>query len=183
MKTNKVLVIIDMQNDFIDGIFGSEEARTAAENSLDVINNWDGDVIVTLDWHNTNYEEEDPKPEVNLYPAHCIEGTWGEEINDNILDAICACKNKIKLFNKNTFGKYNMGEEWCKYNHVPDYIKIIGLCTDICVISNALILRAFFPTIPIEVDASCCAGSSPEMHEAALKVMKNCGIIITNWEE
>lgn len=170
MNKDNVLVVIDMQNDFIDGVLGTEEAVKIVPNVKKKIEEYEknGDsIIFTQDTHFDFYlvTQEGRK----LPIPHCIQGTDGWQIADDLN------KNNHIAVKKHSFGyKY-----WLDFNlDIASEIEIIGVCTDICVISNALILKASFHQIPIKVDASCCAGTTPELHKAALEVMKSCQIDI-----
>lgn len=180
---NKILVVVDMQNDFIDGVLGTDEARKIIPLVADKIRNWGGPVVYTMDEHS----EDDP--EFKLYPKHCVEGTDGCKYNDDIKKAIESIdqeKQPVFLFKKDTFGCdrimfvdfYLTDSE----DEKIEEIEFVGLCTDLCVISNVLMFKAFEPTVKISVDASCCAGTSPEMHEMALRIMKGHGIDILNYD-
>lgn len=185
---DKVLVIIDMQNDFIDGILGSSAAHKACDNTINKIKNWNGtDIIYTLDTHFV--DEYGETIEGKTIPEHCFYQTWGWQPHEFIATALGAFlftkqTNNIHQVEKKTFGSIiSLQQEIEKclgtYSEELYEIHICGLCTDICVISNALILRAAFPATRIIVDASCCAGSTKERHKAALEVMKaNCIEII-----
>lgn len=185
---NKVLVIIDMQNDFIDGSLGTPEAQAIVDKVCDKIreyksNQWD--IVYTRDTHTENYLNT---PEgLNLPVKHCIYQTEGWELNKKIQSALVESGwAYIDWFNKFTFGSQKLVkhfvEEYCDYNQPIDEIELVGLCTDICVISNAIMLKnAFYDKfVTITVDASCCAGVTPEKHKAALEVMKSCQINVIN---
>ena len=166
----KALIVIDMQNDFIDGALGTPEAQAIVPNVKKKIEEYDARedaIIFTRDTHFDNYLETNEGK--NLPVKHCIMGTHGWQIADDLEVSCC------RYLNKPTFG-------WTCWEtldfEVDDEIEIVGLCTDICVVSNALILKAMFPEVKITVDASCCAGVTPESHEAALLTMKMCQINI-----
>ena len=167
IKENKnikqVLICVDLQNDFITGALANKEAEKILPRVVDLIKNFDGDVIFTRDTHDENYLETNEGK--NLPVKHCIMGTHGWQIADGLETPYG------RYINKPTFGW--MG--W-KSLEFEDEIEIVGLCTDICVVSNALILKAMFPEVKITVDASCCAGVTPETHKAALQTMKMCQI-------
>lgn len=161
----KTLIVIDMQNDFINGALGTKEAETIVENVKRKIAKYQaaGDkIIFTRDTHQSNYLETNEGK--HLPVVHCIEGTEGWEIADGleVPDAI--------YINKPSFGYIG----WNEYN--LEEVEIVGLCTDICVVSNALIIKATFPEIKVSVDAGCCAGVTPESHQAALTTMKMCQV-------
>lgn len=165
----KLLIVVDMQKDFIDGSLGTKEALAIVPNVKKKIEEYlakEDDVLFTLDTHEDNYlETQEGK---NLPVVHCIRGTDGWELNDALKEF------QGQRFEKNTFGSADLAE-FIKDKEY-ELIELIGLCTDICVISNALLIKAFLPETPIRVDASCCAGVTPESHENALNAMKVCQI-------
>ena len=171
----KILVVVDIQNDLVDGALGTREAVTIIDNAVQKIKNFDGDIFVTLDTHYENYMQtlEGQK----LPVPHCIKNTNGWLLNPKIADAL---KNRnYKTVEKLTFGSTELPQlikETIGDNQAE--ITLIGLCTDICVVSNALLLKANFTDAEIYVDSSCCAGVTPETHNAALEVMKCCQINI-----
>ena len=172
---NKLLVVVDMQNDFIDGSLGTSEAISIIPNVVEKIKNWDGSIITTLDTHKANYLET--REGKNLPVEHCIENTEGHRIYHKVFEALC--DNRAGNFGalaKRTFGSTALPE--LIRGEDIDYIELVGLCTDICVVSNALLLKANYPEMHIVVDASCCAGVTPESHKAALLTMKMCQIDI-----
>ena len=168
----KLLIVVDMQNDFVDGALGSAEAVKIVPRVTEKIRSHDGDVIVTYDTHFENYS--DTKEGKMLPVPHCIKGTYGWELNAEVAEALKG-KN-VKYIEKPTFGSTEM-TEYIKaaYAKVPD-IELVGLCTDICVVSNAMLLKANFCEADISVDSSCCAGVTPDSHDAALLTMKMCQI-------
>ena len=168
----KILVIIDMQNDFIDGALGTPEAVAIVPHVKSLVENFDGKVLFTRDTHFENYAETEEGK--NLPVPHCIKGTHGWQIHDE-LEALRTTAPIDKL----TFGSSELAE-LLKNERDVESITLAGLCTDICVISNALIIKAFFPEIPIYVDARGCAGVTPESHKNALAAMKMCHIRILN---
>ncbi len=168
---SKVIIIVDMQNDFVDGSLGTAEAQAMlpklVEKLSQVQDTHSADVIFTMDTHPVNYLET---AEGRKLPVeHCIKGTPGWEIVPQ-LQAFKA--NAKAVVEKPTFGAVDLPKLVADY----DEIELVGLCTDICVISNALLLKAFYPEKPICVDASCCAGVTPESHANALAAMKMCQI-------
>lgn len=170
----KILVVVDMQNDFINGALGTKEAVEIVDNVVDKIKNHDGKIIATLDTHQRNYLET---PEGKKLPVpHCIRMTNGWLLNEKVLNALS--DKDYKILEKNTFSSTKLINEVCGIEDENDSIEIelVGLCTDICVVSNALLLKAYFPEVKITVDASCCAGVTPESHNAALTTMKMCQI-------
>ena len=164
-----LLVVVDMQNDFIDGSLGTPEAQTIVPNVVNKIKNWDGDIIVTKDTHTTDYLSTHEGK--NLPIKHCIMFSHGWQINESVQNALNEKKFVVDLI-KNSFGLSLQSSALINY----DSITLIGLCTDICVISNALIFRRDYPEKDIYVDSSCCAGVTPAKHEAALEVMRSCQI-------
>ena len=168
----KILVIIDMQNDFIDGALGTPEAVAIVPHVKSLVENFDGKVLFTRDTHFENYAETEEGK--NLPVPHCIKGTHGWQIHDE-LEALRTTAPIDKL----TFGSSELAE-LLKNERDVESITLAGLCTDICVISNALIIKAFFPEIPIYVDARGCAGVTPESHKNVLAAMKMCHIRILN---
>ena len=178
MVNNKVLVVVDMQNDFIDGSLGSEEAKAIVPNVVKKIEDWDGSLIVlTLDTHGENYLQTFEGE--HLPVEHCIVGTEGVKLHKDVTAAIlkkvtAGCT--VKTIRKETFGSYQIA---CEIRETPKQIDIVGLCTDICVISNALLLKAAFPETEIRVFEDCCAGTSESMNDKALDVMRMCHIEVT----
>ena len=164
-----------MQKDFVDGALGTKEAVLIVDNVVKKIEEFDGDIIVTYDTHNENYMETQEGK--NLPVPHCIKGTDGWEI-DKKVQAVLDGK-EYKVIEKPTFGSTELPEYIRKkYNEKDIEIELIGLCTDICVVSNALLLKANFLETKISVDESCCAGVNPESHNAAITTMKMCQISI-----
>lgn len=168
----KLLIVIDMQNDFIDGALGTKEAEAIVENVKAKIRSYDPhDIIATRDTHEVNYLETQ---EGRYLPVeHCIRGTEGWEVRPDIAELLTdAC-----VYDKPTFGSTQMAEDIAKLAGREDIeLELIGLCTDICVVSNALLLKAKMPEVKISVDPACCAGVTPESHEAALRTMQACQI-------
>ncbi len=171
----KILIVVDMQNDFIDQALGTKEAVGIVEHVAKKIKGFDGKVIYTQDTHPENYlETQEGK---NLPVKHCVKGSEGWQIS-----AILPVKEDDTVIEKPTFGSVELGVYLKKLAEDVEIeeIEVIGLCTDICVISNALLIKAFLPEVKISVDASCCAGVTPESHKNALEAMKMCQISITN---
>lgn len=172
-----LLVLVDLQNDFIDGSLGTPEAQAIIPNVIELIRHTKAvDVVMTQDTHCNNYL--DTFEGKRLPVKHCIDGTFGHQIENQVLHTSCESAKRIIPIPKDSFGSYRL-MEFMAENHY-EKIEIAGLCTDICVISNALMTRSFFPSIPITVYADCCAGTTPENHEAALKVMKSCQIDVVD---
>ena len=168
-----ILIVVDMQNDFIDGALGTKEAVAIVPKVEEKIRNFDGEVFFTRDTHENWYlETQEGK---NLPVVHCIRDTEGWQIRKE-LDAL----RKTDPVDKDTFGSTDLAGELVAINEDEEIgsITLVGLCTDICVISNALLIKASLPEVPIYVDASCCAGVTPESHENALKAMEMCQIKI-----
>lgn len=162
----KTLIVIDMQNDFIDGALGTEEAQAIVPNVKKKIEEYKArgdEIIFTRDSHNKNYLNTNEGR--HLPVKHCITLTHGWEVSSELDDNMC------EHIDKTTFGFSYWNED---FNFKE--VELVGVCTDICVVSNALILKAQFPEINITVDASCCAGVTPESHQAALTTMKMCQI-------
>lgn len=169
----KILVVVDMQNDFIDGALGTNEAKAIVNNAVKKINGFVGTVFATFDTHTPDYLQTAEGKKLPV--PHCIKGTDGWLINPEIHAALDE-KDYIAV-EKPTFGSTALVErirECCGGSDTE--IELIGLCTDICVVSNALLLKANFPETKISVDSSCCAGVTPESHNAALTTMKMCQI-------
>lgn len=169
------LIVVDMQKDFVDGALGTKEAVAIVPNVVEKIKNFDGKVLFTRDTHHENYMETQEGK--NLPVSHCIKGTEGFEL---ISELKMFCDSEP--IDKPTFGSASLGQ-MLQEEHAKEAITsitLIGLCTDICVISNAFVIKAFLPEVPIIVDASCCAGVTPESHLRALESMKTCQIQIIN---
>ena len=167
-----VLIVVDMQNDFIDGALGTKEAKEIVPKAAEKIKSFDGRVIATRDTHEENYL--DTQEGRKLPVKHCIRGTAGWEIRSEIQELI-----RELPMDKLTFGCLDLGNALQKYDEWQEKIEsvtLIGLCTDICVISNAMIVKAALPETRVIVDASYCAGVTPESHKQALEAMKVCQI-------
>ena len=168
----KILIVIDMQNDFIDGALGTAEAVGIVEAVKEKIRSYPAaDVIATMDTHFDNYMQTQ---EGKYLPVpHCIRETAGWEIRPEIADLL----KEAKIYEKPTFGSIQLAEDLKAAAEKEEIeLELIGLCTDICVVSNALLLKAQMPEVKISVDASCCAGVTPAKHEAALETMRSCQI-------
>ena len=172
----KLLVVVDMQNDFIDGTLGTPEALLIVPNVIKKISEWAGDIAYTMDTHYKNYMST--KEGKKLPIPHCIVGTDGWKLNDDIRKRIEKWGLRAKSFLKETFGSIDLADLISESGY--DYIEFVGLCTDISVISNVLIAKAIAPDAKIVVDASCCAGVTPESHNNALEAMKMCHIDMIN---
>ena len=172
----KILVVVDMQKDFVDGALGTKEAVAIVPAVVNKIREYDKeDIFVTRDTHQKDYltTQEGRK----LPVEHCMEGTPGWELDTAVAEAV---KGDV-IVNKPTFGSTELMDIISKISGKEEIsIELIGLCTDICVVSNALLLKAAMPEVEISVDASCCAGVTPEKHAAALETMRSCQIQIRN---
>ena len=181
----KVLVVVDMQYDFVYGALGSDEARAIVPNVKEKIEKCAADssyaIVYTRDTHFNDYL--DTNEGKHLPVPHCKVNTLGWLVLDNVFGASEGATH-VDVFNKYTFGMEDIAtmletipslvEGW--ENEVIESIELIGVCTDICVVSNALLLKTTFTETPIIVDSSCCAGVTPAKHEAALEVMRSCQI-------
>jgi len=174
---SKMLIVVDMQNDFISGPLGTPEAVSIVEKVDKKIKAYDeagGLIVFTADTHSDDYL--DTQEGQNLPVPHCVKDTEGWKINSE-LDQPVGCP----IIQKDTFGSKELGivlMELGRAGEAPKEIELVGLCTDICVISNAMLVKAFLPEVKITVDSSCCAGVTPESHQTALDAMKACQIHI-----
>ena len=168
----KILIVIDMQNDFIDAALGTKEAVAIVEAVKEKIRSYPAEnVIATMDTHTENYMQTQ---EGKYLPVpHCIKGTDGWKIRPDIAELLTGAK----IYEKPTFGSVALAADLKELSEKEEIeIELIGLCTDICVASNALLLKATIPEVKISVDPACCAGVTPEKHEAALETMRSCQI-------
>ena len=168
----KILVVVDMQKDFIDGALGTAEAVRIVPYVKDVIETFNGKVFFTRDTHFEDYMQTQEGK--NLPVKHCIKGTPGWEIHPE-LDAL----RTTEPIDKVTFGSSELPKILGQAESIES-ITFLGLCTDICVISNVMITKAFFPEVPVIVDAKGCAGVTPESHKNALAAMKMCQVTVIN---
>ncbi len=168
----KILVVVDMQKDFVDGALGTKEAVAIVPNVVEKIKTYNAeDVFFTKDTHQADYMTTQEGE--NLPVEHCIEGTPGWELDRSVAEVL----RESAVVNKPTFGSTQLAKMICDIASKEEIeIELIGLCTDICVVSNALILKAFMPEVKISVDSACCAGVTPQKHEAALETMRSCQI-------
>lgn len=183
----KVLVVVDMQNDFISGSLGTEEAKKVVPNVVQKIkeyNAYNNIVVFTKDTHKFNYlTTQEGK---NLPIEHCIKDTWGWEIENSCRKAWKETRSMVitgnlrNTFYKDTFGSVELAQFIKDNSDFIDEIEFCGLCTEICVISNIALVKAFCPEIKIKVDANCCAGVTPEKHREALSVMESIQVEIVN---
>ena len=175
---DKILIIIDAQNDFIDGKLGNRSATRAVPKIIDKITNeYYNGIFITKDTHTT-----DPNVktiERTRIPEHCLQGSYGEKLNQRISEALGKCSCPVETISKCTFMRTELSKKIDDFVYDNDLnlrdtvIEICGFCTDICVISNALYLRSIFPYTRIVCDAEACAGSTPEMHYKALDIMRS----------
>ena len=178
----KVLIVVDMQNDFIDGALGTPEAKAIVDNVVKRIEDSEDEIILfTKDTHQENYLET--KEGEKLPVVHCIEGTQGWELNEEVKKAweekentIISTKLRENTFCKPVFGSVELIEFLKFYGCVLEEIELVGVCTDICVISNAIMIKNALPEVEVRVNGSCCAGVTPVSHQEALNVMKMCQI-------
>ena len=172
----KILIVIDMQNDFIDAALGTKEAIAIVDAVKEKIAAYPTDnIYATMDTHSDNYL--DTQEGANLPVKHCIKGSEGWQIRPDIAELL----DGAHTYQKPTFGSTALAADLKALSEKEEIeIELVGLCTDICVVSNALLLKAFMPEVRISADASCCAGVTPEKHLAALETMRSCQIHITN---
>lgn len=174
----KYLIVIDMQNDFIDAALGTKEAIAIVPNVKNIIKEYrkqNHKIIFTRDTHGNDYSDTQ---EGKMLPVpHCIENTHGWQISGEL-----EVLPEDLIINKPTFGSLKLAEHLSEINNTENIedIVLVGLCTDICVISNAMLLKAALPEVPVYVNAQCCAGVTPESHANALKAMTMCQINILN---
>lgn len=171
----KLLVVIDMQNDFIDGALGTKEAEAIVDRVVEKIGEYPKDhIYATRDTHGNDYLQT---REGEFLPVvHCVEGTHGWQINEKVAAAL----DGAVIVNKGTFGSQALADMLYleAVGHEDVEIELIGLCTDICVVSNAILIKTRLPEAKVIVDASCCAGVTPESHDAALKTMQMCQCVV-----
>lgn len=168
----QVLVVVDMQKDFIDGALGTKEATEIVENVAEKIKNFEGEIIFTRDTHFDNYSTTQEGRKLPV--PHCIKGTAGWQIEERLEKLRTP---KMKVFDKPSFGSVELAA-YLKENKELESVTLIGLCTDICVISNALLIKAFLPEVKVTVEEKCCAGVTPQSHINALEAMKMCQVEI-----
>ncbi len=174
----KIVIVIDMQNDFIDGALGTKEAQAIVPAVVRKIGGYaPEDVFATRDTHGEDYMDTQ---EGRLLPVpHCIRGTDGWEIRPEIMRLL----DPARIIDKPSFGSLELAERIAGIASGEDgsglEIELVGLCTDICVVSNALLIKARLPEVPVSADASCCAGVTPKSHAAALATMRACQVLVT----
>ena len=192
----KTLVVVDMQNDFVSGVFGTKEAKEIVDKVTYKMKKYLEEdeaytnIVCTQDTHFPDTWEDSSE---SYLPVHCLAGTTGYELVDPIKELVEAHPEEIKVINKFTFGSIktastikeyvdyvtdSLKEEGIPLDKIFPEIEIVGLCTDICVISNDLILKAMMPYADIYVDRNCCAGTTPENHDKAIAIIKQNGIFI-----
>lgn len=171
-----ILIVIDMQKDFINGALGTEEAVKILPKVLEKIKRHRGEVIYTRDTHEDRYLETQEGKKLPV--IHCLKGTEGWKLADEIEEL--ATESQSLIFDKPTFGSMEMAKyiEKLYREEKIETVELVGLCTDICVISNGLLLKAAVPELKVIVDSNCCAGVTPESHKNALKAMNMCHIEI-----
>lgn len=173
---DKYLVVVDMQNDFVTGSLGTKEAEAVVSRVIEKVKNFDGVVVFTQDTHSEDYLETQ---EGRMLPVkHCIKETDGWKLVPQ-LDSF-AEEKQCRIFEKNTFGSVELAD-FLRQRYAEnelESVELIGLCTDICVISNALLIKAYMPELNVKADAGCCAGVTPDKHDAALQVMESCQIVV-----
>ena len=172
----KLLIVVDMQNDFIDAALGTKEAVAIVEAVKEKIWSYPAEnVIATMDTHGENYMETQEGK--NLPVIHCVKDTEGWQIRPDIAELL----GDAKIYEKPTVGSTRLAADLKALSETEEIeLELIGLCTDICVVSNALLLKAYMPEVKISVDAACCAGVTPEKHLAALETMRSCQIHVIN---
>lgn len=173
------LIVVDIQRDFVDGTLGTPEAAGIVDNAADCIRGWNGEIFVTMDTHSADYLNTAEGKKLPV--PHCILGTDGWALDDTVAVALTereqAAPGSVQTVRKPTFGAVELPRLIAEAAGGEDFsVTLIGLCTDICVISNALLLKANFPEKTVSVRADCCAGVTPALHDAALQVMQSCQI-------
>lgn len=179
--SKKLLIVVDMQKDFIDGTLANPAAQAIVQPICQKIAGWDGDIVATLDTHEENYMNT--REGKYLPVPHCINGTEGHGLDKCIKAALVDAENNghdVRVCLKPTFGSTALAELIRDKKY--DYIELVGTCTSICVVSNAMVLKAEYPETDMAVDAACCACLNDETQNAALTVMKTCQIDILNWK-
>ena len=166
----RALVVVDVQNDFVSGSLGTPEAQAAVPAIVRRIRGFDGRVVYTMDTHRPDYLGT---REGRMLPVeHCIEGSWGWENPPEVASALES--KEAEMYEKSAFASTEIADALAG----AESVELIGLCTDVCVISSALELRTRLPEAEIAVDGACCAGTTPGMHRAALDVMRSCQILV-----
>lgn len=173
------LIVVDLQKDFVDGALGTPEAVSIVPRVVEKIRQFSGEIYVTMDTHGTDYLQTSEGR--HLPVPHCIRGTEGWQLNQAVAQALAG--KDYHVVEKPTFGSVQLPQLISQATKGETFsLELVGLCTDICVVSNALLLKASFPEVPISVDAACCAGVTPQTHQAALDTMACCQITVYNSE-
>ena len=180
IKMSKILIVVDMQNDFITGSLGTKEAEAIVEKvvkKIEVYRKQGHQVLYTRDTHSETYLTTSEGRKLPV--IHCVKGTPGWNLAPEVEKTVVSAE---QIYDKETFGAIKLGEKIKRLSEQEAdlEIELVGLCTDICVISNALLIKAYVPEVTISVDAACCAGVTPESHTNALNAMKMCQIEILN---
>ena len=170
--SKELLIVVDMQNDFLTGALGTKEAQEILPAVNEKIRNAER-VIYTLDTHTDDYLSTQEGQ--NIPVEHCMKGTWGHALADGLVQ-----RDDALRIEKPTFGSVELGQKVreLEKNGEIDSVELIGVCTDVCVITNALLIKSFCPQLPVSVDAACCAGVTPQAHETALAAMRACQVEI-----
>lgn len=171
---NTILIVVDMQKDFVTGALGSVQAQSILPKVAEKVKSFEGRLIFTMDTHGEDYFETQEGRRLPV--KHCVKGTDGWNTEGILAEYVKA--KKAAVYEKPTFGSIALAQDLRRLNEQKaiDAIELVGVCTDICVISNALLLKAYLPEVTIRVDASCCAGVTVQKHEAALETMRSCQI-------
>ena len=169
----KLLIVVDMQNDFVTGSLGTKEASEIAPAIAEYVRQFDGEVVFTRDTHNENYSKTQEGQKLPV--MHCLKGTDGWQIVPQ-LHEFSANEGKYRIFDKPTFGSTQLAQFVSE--NAPEEVQLVGVCTGICILSNAVLIKAFAPEIPVKVIADLCACVTPESHETALRAMETCQIEI-----
>ena len=167
----KLLIVVDMQNDFVTGSLGTKEASEIAPAIAEYVRQFDGEVVFTRDTHNENYSKTQEGQKLPV--MHCLKGTDGWQIVPQLHEF---SEGQCRTFDKPTFGSTQLAQ--FVLENAPEEVQLVGVCTGICVLSNAVLIKAFAPEIPVKVIADLCACVTPESHETALRAMETCQIEI-----
>ncbi len=172
--SHEILIVVDMQNDFISGSLGTAEAQAILPAAVKKAESFAGQLVFTMDTH---YEDYPQTQEGKLLPvSHCVRDTEGWRLAAPLEEI--QKRTGAPVYEKGAFGSVQLAQDLAmrhKANPI-ERVELIGLCTDICVVSNALLIKAFLPEVPVAVDASCCAGVTPQKHDAALETMRSCQV-------
>lgn len=170
------LIVIDVQNDFVTGTLGTQEACRMLPHLMEKVKEFQGIIFMTQDSHSENYLETQEGQKLPV--PHCITGTKGWRFTEELEEI--QKEKQIKVYQKPCFGSTQLVEDLVRLYEEGELqsVELAGICTDICVVSNALMIKSRMPELPLFVDAACCAGVTPQKHEAALEVMESCQITI-----